>query len=226
MSGKLSWNHYLEFIKVKNNNKRIFYQKKSVINSWSIRELRKQIKIKLYEKTSLKEREQITSAKLPVTTSDEAFKDALNFDFIQLPTCHKENELEAKIMQNIKHFLKELGPDFYFGGQQVPIKIAGKTNYIDLVLYNRAIPCIVLVELKARQFNNSDVGQINTYLNYFIENNQYEYEKNAIGLIICKETESEDARYALGNMNNKIFLAKYKTKLPSEDKIKKIIHKL
>lgn len=174
----------------------------------------------------LKEREQITNAKLPATTSDEAFKDALNFDFIQLPASHKENELEAKIMQNIKRFLKELGPDFYFGGQQVPIKIAGKTNYIDLVLYNRAIPCIVLVELKARQFDNSDVGQINTYLNYFIENNQYEYEKNAIGLIICKEAKSEDARYALGNMNNKIFLAKYKTKLPSEEKIKKIIRKL
>ena len=44
VSGQLSWNHYIELIKLKNDNKRAFFQKKAIEMSWSVRELRSQIK--------------------------------------------------------------------------------------------------------------------------------------------------------------------------------------
>ena len=226
VSRKLSWSHYEYLIGINERKERLFYQKKAIANSWSVRELRKQIKSRLYNNTSLQEIEQIVSAKLPATTSDEIFKDALNFDFIQLPVSHKEEELEQKIIQNIKHFLSELGSDFCFAGQQVPINIGGKMHYVDLVLYNKAIPCSVLVDLKVRKFDSADIGQMNKYINYFIENKQYEHEKNTIGLIVCKDANKEEVRYTLGNITNKIFITKYKTKLPSEEKIEEIIHGL
>ncbi len=44
LHGQLSWYHYLELIKVENSETRLFYQNKAVQNSWSDRELHKQIK--------------------------------------------------------------------------------------------------------------------------------------------------------------------------------------
>jgi len=64
---------------------------------------------------------------------------------------------------------------------------------------------------------------MNKYLNYYRNNRQYASEQDAIGLIICREVGHEEVVYALGGLEEKIFVAKYKVKLPSEDKIKKVI---
>ena len=46
-----------------------------------------------------------------------------------------------------------------------------------------------------------------------------------IGLIIYREAGREEVIYALDGLEKKIFIAKYKVKLPSEAKIKKAIRK-
>ena len=46
-----------------------------------------------------------------------------------------------------------------------------------------------------------------------------------IGLIICREAGREEVIYALDGLEEKIFIAKYRVKLPSETKIKKVIKK-
>lgn len=226
VSGQLSWSHYLDLIEIENSEERSFYQNKAILHSWSVRNLRKQISNNLYESTSKKEIEEILSTKLPQAKITEIFKDAYNFNFIELKPNENEKDLENKIIGNFIKFLKELGSDFYIGGQQVPIKISGITHYIDLVLYHKGIPCNVLVDLKIGKLDAKDVGQINKYINYYRTNNQYKHEQDTIGLIICKEADSEEVRYALGGLEEKIFIAKYKVKLPSEKKIKKIIHNL
>jgi len=55
---------------------------------------------------------------------------------------------------------------------------------------------------------------------------QFEHEQNTIGLIICQEADHEEVVYALDGLEDRIFVAQYKAKLPSEAKIKKIIEKL
>ncbi len=67
---------------------------------------------------------------------------------------------------------------------------------------------------------------MNKSIGYFKRNRQYKHEKDTIGLIICKESGREEAVYALDGLEEKIFVAEYKVKLPSEEKIKKIIEKL
>ena len=71
-----------------------------------------------------------------------------------------------------------------------------------------------------------------THYRYLIEidnekerNKQYEHEKPTIGLIICREAGREEVIYALDGLEEKIFIAKSKVKLPSETKIKKVIKK-
>lgn len=134
--------------------------------------------------------------------------------------------MEKKILDNFEKFLKELGEDFSILGRQVPIKIDGKMHHIDMVLYHRGIPCIVLVDLKIGKLDSGDIGQMNKYIGYYRRNKQYEHERDTIGLIMCKEAGREEVMYALDGLEKKIFIAKYKVKLPSEEKIKRAIKKV
>jgi hypothetical protein len=118
-----------------------------------------------------------------------------------------------------------LGGDFSFLGKQVPFLIDGEKHFVDLVLFHRDIPCVVLVDLKIGKFDSRYIGQMNKYVNYFRYNKQYAHEQDAIGLIVCYDTNSEEVFCALGGLEDKIFIAKYKTKLPSELKIKEIMRK-
>jgi hypothetical protein len=128
-------------------------------------------------------------------------------------------------LDNFEKFLKELGQDFAILGRQVPIKIDRQTHFIDMVLYHRGIPCVVLVDLKIGKLDSRDIGQMNKYIVYWRRHKQYEHEQPTIGLIICREAGREEVIYALEGLEEKIFIAKYKVKLPSEAKIKKAIRK-
>ena len=81
------------------------------------------------------------------------------------------------------------------------------------------------VELKTEKFKSEFVGQTNKYLTYFREN-KLEYERDPIGLIICKEKSREEVHYAIGKLKEDIFVAEYKTYLPSEEDIRKKIKKI
>lgn len=223
LSPQLSWSHYENLIELEEQKQRSFYQNKAVLHSWSVRELRKQIKNNLYENTSPQEIEEIFKTKLPTITNQEIFKSDLDLGFIELHPADQEKHLEEKLMHNIKKFLKELGEDFAFLDNQAPIKIDGKTHFIDLVLFHLGIPCYVLVELKIGKFDDSVVGQMNKYITYYRQHRQYDYQQDTIGLIICQEAGKEEVFYTLGKLKEDIFVAKYKTKLPSENKIKKAI---
>jgi len=84
----------------------------------------------------------------------------------------------------------------------------------------------VLVDSKIGGLAAQDIGQMNKYLGYWRRHKQYAHEHPAIGLIICREAGREEVIYALDSLDKKIFIARYKVKLPSEDKIKKAIKKI
>jgi len=221
---QLSWRHYVALFSVITQKERQFYETKTINNSWSVRELSKQIKNQLYKKTDNKEIENIIKITLPtVINIKNIFKPEYDFNFLAIESNHPEKELEAKIISNIKNFLKELGDDFMFLGEQVPILIDNQKHFIDLVLFHRGIPCPILVDLKIGKLDSRDIGQMNKYISSYRNNKQYAYEADAIGLIICRELGHEEVIYALADLEEKIFIAKYKIKLPSEEKIKKIM---
>ncbi len=225
-STQLSWGHYIELIGVEEEHKRLFYQNKAVVNSWGVRDLRANIKSQLYESASTPEIEAAFKARLPAVEPYEAFKDVYNLNFLGLKEFYKERELEDKILLHIIKFLRELGEDFCLSGRQVPIRIDGEVHHIDLVLYHKGIPCTILVELKIGKIDAGDIGQTNKYVSYWRRNKQYEHEKDAIGLIICRDAGNEEIMYALGGLERKIFVARYMTKLPSEAKIKMALREL
>ena len=48
LSAKLGWSHYAELICIENNEERAFYEKQCLEEGWSIRDLRRQIRSKLF----------------------------------------------------------------------------------------------------------------------------------------------------------------------------------
>ncbi|MBC8235496.1 DUF1016 family protein [bacterium] len=223
---QLSWTHYYWLVDIDDSEKREFYERQAVLHSWSVRELQRQIKNKLYEKTPEKEIAETFRTTLPAVRTNEIFRDTYDFSFIELEHQESEKALEDKTLSDFEKFLQELGEDFAILGRQQPIKIDNTTHYIDLVLYHRGIPCVILVDLKIGTLDSRDIGQMNKYIGYYRRNKQYEHEKDTIGLIICKEAGKEEVMYALDGLEQKIFIAKYKVKLPSEEKIKKAIQSL
>ncbi len=226
LCSQLSWSHFRYLSKVEDEKKRIFYQKKAVQNSWSVSKLREEIKNDLYEKISKEEKEKIFRKKLSSAQKSDLFKDTYDFTFIDDKTTKKEKDLENRLIGKIELFLNELGNDISFMGRQVPITIDNKTHFIDLVLYNRSIPCVILVDLKMHKIDARDIGKMNKYVSYYRYNRQYDFEKDTIGLLICKDAGKEEMRYALGGLEEKIFIATYKVKLPSDEKIKKAVKRL
>ncbi len=226
LSGQLSWSHYLELITIQDKEKRTFYELQIIHNIWSVRELKKQIQNNAYERAKREGKLTIT---LPVplepTLPEDIFKDTYHFDFLKLGDGYTESELEYGLVSNIEKLLLEFGFDFSLSGRQKKIIIDGQAHTVDLEFYHRGIPCVVLVDLKIGNFRSEYVGQMNKYLNWYRENKKYVWEREPIGLIICQSKGVEEVHYALGGISNRIFVAEYKTKLPSEEEIKKALVK-
>ena len=225
VSSQLSWSHYLELIQVEQEEERKFYEVQAIKNNWGVHALRKQIKAKVYQ-IAKKEGQIITKLPLQLPEPDEVFKDTYHFDFLSLKEGHSEQDLEDALTNKIIQTLMELGHGFYFGGRQKKILIDGQIHTVDLEFYNRELQCIVLAELKTERFSAEFVGQMNKYISYYRENIQLPFEKPTIGLIICAGKGKEEVHYALAGLDDRIFVAEYKTKLPSEAEIKRRLEEM
>ena len=114
VTAQLSWTHYTRLIIIDDEKKRLFYQNKAEQFSWSVRELRKQIKSQLYERISTQEIEKTLKKTLPAVQNAEVFKDIYDFDFLEDKITKKEKDLENQIIKSIESFLSELGNDIIF----------------------------------------------------------------------------------------------------------------
>ena len=110
-----------------------------------------------------------------------------------------EKVLQKLILEDISSFLEELGESFTFIKNEYKIKINGRYNYIDLLLYNIKYKCYVVIELKATELKKEHTGQIMTYMNY-IDKNVKTIEKNStVGIIICKQDNEYVIKYCSDN---------------------------
>ena len=70
-----------------------------------------------------------------------------------------ENDLEQSILDNLQHFLLEMGHGFCFEARQKRILIDEDYFFTDLVFYHRILKCHVIVELLCcAQHNKSYVA--------------------------------------------------------------------
>lgn len=145
LMSQLSWTHYTILITIDDEEERRFYELQTIQNSWSVRQLKNQIKGNLYQRT-LKEKKFTTTIFFPLMPilPEQVFKDTYNFDFLQLQDGYSERQLEEGLLANVERLLLEFGSDFSLAGRQRKIIIDQEFHTIDLEFYHRGIPCIIL----------------------------------------------------------------------------------
>jgi hypothetical protein len=122
-----------------------------------------------------------------------------------------ERDLERGLMSNIQKCLLELGKGFAFVGQQQHIEVSGKDYYMDLLLYHYKLRCFVVVELKAREFEPQDTGQINFYIAAVDRQMRAPTDNPTIGILLCKTKDNLTVEYALYNVSSPIGVAGYES---------------
>jgi predicted nuclease of restriction endonuclease-like (RecB) superfamily len=213
-------------LSVEKPHARAFYESEAVRGGWSVRQLDRQISTQLFERTSHSKRQNALLAKAQVPLPDDAVsaqdevRDPYLLEFLDLKDEYSESDLEEALVRHLEWFLLELGNGFAFVARQKRIRIGTEWYRIDLVLFHRALRCLVLIDLKRGKFTHADAGQMNLYLNYAREHLLYPSESDPIGIILCSDKDDAVVKYATGDINAKVFASKYLTELPNEDALR------
>ena len=233
VSGKLGWSHYAELLGISEDLERSFYEKQCIQEKWSVRELKRQKNSALFERIALSKNKsgvlKLAQQGHIITKVDDVVKDPYVLEFLGISeeSEYSEKELEQKIIDNLQKFLLELGKGFAFVARQFRITLGNRHYYVDLVFYHRILKCFVLIDLKIGKVGHSDIGQMNTYLNYFKAEEMVEGDNEPIGIILSADKDKFLVEYALGGISNKLFVSKYKLYLPDkkelEEKVRKIL---
>lgn len=206
-------------IPLSSTESQIFYAQKSVSEAWGVRELRKQIANKTFERVGIADSQIIGSE----TIETGIFKDPYLADFLNLSTGYLEKDLESAILANLEKFIMELGRGFAFVERQKRMIIDGEDFYLDLLFYHRKIKRLVAIELKIGKFQAKHKGQMELYLKWLDKYERQEGELAPIGLILCPESSKEQIEL-LEMHKDGIMVAEYWTELPPKEIFQKQLH--
>lgn len=226
---KLPYSHLKFISKIENPTKRAFYEMEAIRGCWSARELERQIASLYYERNGLSKNKEALSALVQQQATLLQPKDVINtpvtLEFLGLNerALVTENDLEQSILDNLQHFLLEMGHGFCFEARQKRILIDEDYFFADLVFYHRILKCHVIVELKIDKFRHEYASQLNMYLNYFKAEVMQPDDNPPIGILLCTEKGDTLVKYATAGLDPNIFVQKYMIELPSEEEIKEFI---
>ncbi|MDW8297419.1 MAG: PDDEXK nuclease domain-containing protein [Raineya sp.] len=232
LSHILSWSHYFEIPKSDNPLEISFYVKQAEKENWSVRELKRQMKSMLFHRLALsKDKEgilQLAQQGQEIQEPLDIIKEPYVLEFLNIPQQERylEGELEEKLIQNLQHFLLELGKGFTFEKRQYRISIGEKNFYIDLVFYHRILKCFVLIDLKRGEVTHQDIGQMNLYLNYFKKEVNTEGDNAPIGIILGAYKDHILVEYATESITNQLFVSKYQLYLPDKKVLESELNRL
>ena len=227
LSHKLTWSHYFEILKADSEIEIGFYSKQCEKESWSVRELKRQMRSSLFERIALsKDKEGVLKLAKQghiVEKPEDLLKDPFVLEFLNIPQQYQylESELEENIISNLQQFIMELGKGFAFIGRQYRMSIGGKHFYIDLLFYHRILKCFILIDLKRGEIDHQDIGQMNLYLNYFKKEEATEGDNEPVGIILGAHKNQILVEYATESITNNVLLSKYQLYLPNKEQLQK-----
>ena len=187
----LPWSAYVRLPSVGQDAARKFYETEALRGGWSVRQLDRQINSLFYERVALSRNKasMLTKGSVAkpqdVVAPEDAIKDSYVLEFLELKDEYSENQLETALIERLETFLLELGGDFAFIGSQRRLRIDDQWFRVDLLLFNRRLRCLVVIDLKIGSFTHADAGQMHVYLNYAREHWALPGENPPVGLILC-----------------------------------------
>lgn len=224
LRSKLSWTHHRLIMRVENPEARNYYLKETEAQNWSSRILERNINTSYYQRLLSSQNKQEAlqhSETLEKHTTSDFIKDPYVFEFLNIPQPINatENEIETALIENLQHFLLELGKGFSFVGRQVRISTETSHFYIDLVFYNYILKCFVLFDLKTTKLSHQDTGQMDMYIRMYDDLKKQSNDNPTIGIILCAEKDETVVQYSILKEHKQLFATKYLPYLPTEKEL-------
>ncbi len=222
---QLPWTHNLIILnQSKRPEEREFYLRLAIQEKWSSRELERQFKTALFERSVLNPVKVTPLVTQSHPNALDVFRDAYVLEFLNLPEQHTEADLHGGLLRQLKDFLTELGRDFCFVGSEYPLQVGGRDFALDLLFFHRGLNCLVAVELKVGRFEPEYLGKLNFYLEALDRDERKPHEKPAIGVLLCASKDDEVVEYALNRSLSPALIAEYQTQLPDKALLQAKLH--
>ena len=229
----LTWTHFRSLLRVSDEDARIWYLRESSEQGWSSRTLDRNISTQYYYRLLKSPQKDAVIAEMKAHTVQyqketyELIKNPVIAEFLGFKNedSYLESDLESAILSHIRDFLMEMGRGFAFVARQQHIVTETDDYYIDLVFYNIELKCYVLIDLKMGKITHQDVGQIDMYVRMYDDLKCKEEDNPTIGILLCSETDADIARYSVLHDNDRLFMSKYLTYLPTKEQLKEEVEK-
>ena len=220
---ELTWTHYRLLIRVQNEQARLWYMNEAAEQTWSSRQLDRQITVLYYERLlnstdTLSVREEAEN-NLAQLAPQEFIHDPYVLEFLNLknyPALH-ETDIEKSLINNLQSFLLELGKGFCFVARQKLMRYDNEDFYVDLVFYHSILKCHVLIDLKLGKLTHQDVGQMDSYIRMFDDLYKHTDDNPTLGLILCSDKNEAVVKYSVLAEHRQIFASKYLLELPTPE---------
>jgi hypothetical protein len=162
-----------------------------------------------------------------VTTPSEMVRDPYVFEFLGLKReqLYVESQLERALLDHLQDFLMEMGKGFCFVARQRRVTFDNEHYWIDLLLYNRRLKCLVAIDLVLGPFRHEYAGAMNFYLNYLKAEEREKDEAEPVGIILCLKKNETHVEYALGGLSNHIFVSRYLAQIPTREELEAFLRR-
>lgn len=213
--GRVGFTHHREILRVcKTLDERWYYIFRCADEFWTVATL----------KHHLKSNDYVTLGSMPnnfrLTMPDEetaklavrAFKSDYLLDFVDIkePDDYSERDLENAVVEKIKKFIMTMGDGFCFIGNQHRLLVDEEEFFVDMLLYNRDLQCLVALELKKDKFRPADLGQLSFYLSALDKYVRKEGENKTIGILLCEDMNRTVVELAVQDYDKPMGVATYR----------------
>lgn len=230
----IPWDHHCRIIsRCKGNmDKALFFVRKTWENNWGRDALLNWLDSDLYERDG-KAITNFQSTLLAVQSdlAQQITKDPYQLDFLNLREKYDERDIEEELLNNVTRFLLELGKGFSYMGRQLRLEVGQQEFFPDLLFYNAHLHAYVVIELKAKSFHPSFLGQLSFYVSTINHQFKTDIDNPTIGLLICKDKDNVVAKYALDSYKepmgiseyqlSKLFPKDFKSSMPTIEELEK-----
>ena len=186
---QLTWTHYRYILPIKDENERNYYINRVILDNLSVRDLRREIKTKAFDRLSYADKNNIEI--ISDTNLSLSIEDMIK-DPIILKSDIDTNEINEKVIHKyiislLEDKFLELGTGFALVGHEYKIVISNNTYHIDLLFFNTELNSYIVVEVKTRALKPQDIGQLEFYVGYVENNIKKNYHNKTIGILIVKK---------------------------------------
>jgi len=144
-----------------------------------------------------------------------SFKDEYLLDFINIEDeddkeIIDERVLDHEIMANLRKLVMTFGEGFCPVRNRFRVIVDDEEFFVDILLFNRDLNCLVAIELKRGKFKPAYLGQLNFYLSALDEYVRKPHENKSIGLLLCKDVKKSIVELAVRDFSKPMGVATYR----------------